>query len=316
MSEVKVTVLMPAWNAGKYIAEAIHSVLNQSFTDIELVIINDGSTDNTVSVIKQFKDPRIRLLEQPQQGIAVALNYGLREARGNYIARFDADDICFPERIHKQYHLFLNNPEYILTGSDVEYISENGEHLFDFHCTAYTHEEIMSELYYSCPFIHSSVMFRKDVVIKAGGYSADAHIIEDHLLWRQLASSGRFCNIPEPLIRVRFNPQSATIDEKWRGSRFRQLRKKIIAKGNITSAEGNELQAIISKQNIQKIKKGSYYALCGKKFLVNNHQPGKARRYLAKSIRNYPIRLESYALYMLSYLPKGIISWLHKKTRN
>src|ERR1700754_2088364 len=92
----KITVLMPAYNAGKYIGEAIESVLEQTFTDFELLIVNDGSTDNTAAIIQSFTDPRIVLIQQPNLGVAAALNNGLKHARAEYIARFDADDICYP----------------------------------------------------------------------------------------------------------------------------------------------------------------------------------------------------------------------------
>ncbi|MDP4262633.1 MAG: glycosyltransferase [Bacteroidota bacterium] len=251
MNEVKVTVLMPAYNAAKYIAEAIASVLEQTFTDFELVIINDGSTDETVSVIRRFSDSRIRLIEQGRQGISVALNTGLREARGNYIARFDADDICFPERLQKQVSFLDNHPGYVLTGCDAEYIAENGEHLFIHRSAGHRHEEIMQQMYVYCPFIHSGVMYRKEAALAAGGYSSDVQNIEDHLLWIGMAKYGRYCNLPEQLIKVRFNPDSATIDEKWRGRHYKRLRKNIILLGSATKEEADELRAIIEKQDIQ-----------------------------------------------------------------
>ena len=105
----KVTVLMPAYNAGKYIAEAIESVLQQTFKDFQLLIINDGSTDNTEEIIRSFKDEGILLMNQSHKGIAVALNKGLSKANSPYIARFDADDICFPERLQKQISFLENN---------------------------------------------------------------------------------------------------------------------------------------------------------------------------------------------------------------
>src|SRR5580692_1553381 len=108
----KVTVLMPAYNAGKYIGEAITSVLEQSFTDFELLIINDGSTDNTEKIIRSFKDSRIVLINQDNKGIAAALNAGLNMARANYIARFDADDICYPDRLKIQYDFITTYPQY------------------------------------------------------------------------------------------------------------------------------------------------------------------------------------------------------------
>src|SRR5882757_7271659 len=99
----KVTVLMPAYNAGKYIGEAISSVLGQSFVDFELLIVNDGSTDDTEKIIRSFHDSRIVMIRQENKGVSAALNLGLAHARAPYIARFDADDICLPNRLKVQY---------------------------------------------------------------------------------------------------------------------------------------------------------------------------------------------------------------------
>lgn len=314
MNQVSVTVLMPAFNAGKYIDEAIRSVLDQSFADFELLIVNDGSSDDTVSTIQRFNDPRIRLIQQPRRGIGSALNNGLSQAKSEYIARFDADDICLPGRLQAQADFLDNNPAFVLTGCDAEYIAESGEHLFNFSCIGHTHDEIMEHLYLHCPFIHSGVMYRKDAVLKAGGYTTDAHNFEDYLLWIQLAKYGRYHNLSKQLLKVRFNPGSVTIDEKWRGRRFAQLKKNIIRRGSITKEEGSELLSIIKGQDLQNIKESAYYALCGKKFLVNNHQPAKARTHFARAIHQYPARLDNYALYLLSFFPRSFIDWLHKKT--
>src|SRR4051812_37828652 len=107
MSTPMVTILMPAYNASKYISEAISSVLQQSFSDFELLVIDDGSADETASIIRQFTDPRIHYLHQHHQGIAYALNKGLREAKGRFIARFDADDVCMPSRLARQVNFLL-----------------------------------------------------------------------------------------------------------------------------------------------------------------------------------------------------------------
>jgi len=121
---------------------------------------------------------------------------------------------------------------------------------------------------------------------------------------------------PETLIKVRFNPNSVTIDEKWRGDRFRKLKRAIIKKGSITAEEGNELLAIIKSQDVKKIKQGSYHALCGKKFLTDNYQPVKAREHIKEAIRLNPLRLDNYALFIASWLPEKMIRWLHQKKPN
>jgi len=308
-----VTVLMPVYNGANYIAEAIDSVLKQSYTDYEFLIINDGSTDNTTEIISSFNDSRIQVINHfHRMGIATALNTGLVNAKGKYIARFDADDICLPGRLALQVNFLESHPDYILTGSDAEYISESGEHLFHFKCIGYTNEQILKKINYQCPFIHSSVMYRKEPVLKAGGYSLYAHNFEDYFLWVSLHKFGKFSNLPQPLIKVRFNPASATIDEKRRGRLFRKMKRDIIQRGCITKEEGDILNNIIRSQEVQKIKEGAYYSLCGKKYLLNNHQPLKARASLMRAIQIHPLRLDNYALYLLSYFPASFISHLHK----
>ena len=312
----KITVLMPAYNAGKYIREAITSILEQSYQNFELLIVNDGSTDDTVSAVFSFDDPRIVLVNKDHQGIAAALNTGLRLADTYYIARFDADDICMPDRLEKQFNFLEDHPDYVLVGSDAEYVLEGGDFLFSFKCIAHSNEEVQENMYVYCPFIHSSVMYKRREVIKAGGYNVHAHHFEDYLLWTSLAKMGKMQNLREPLIKVRMNPASVTIDERWRGERFRQLKRQATTRGAITREEGDELLAIINSQDKGKIKEGAYHALCGKKFLADNYQPMKARGHVRKAIRIRPLRFDNYLLYAVSYLPEPFIAWLHKKSPN
>lgn len=312
----QITVLMPAYNAGIYIGEAIASVLAQTFTDFELVIVNDGSTDDTLDVIGTFKDPRIVVINQPNQGVAVALNNGLIHARADYVARFDADDICHPQRLEKQLDFLQKHPEYILVGSDCDYILENGEFLFHFTCIAHTHEQIIDKLYFYCPFVHPTVMYKKESICLAGGYPADAHNFEDYLLWTRIAKAGKLYNITEPLIQYRLNSTSVTIDEKVRGTRFRELKREAIIRGFITTEEGDELLAIIKEQDNRPMKESAYHALCGKKFLADNYQPQKARLHVKKAIGIRPFKLDNYLLYTASYLPEKLILWLHKQSPN
>jgi glycosyltransferase involved in cell wall biosynthesis len=309
----KITVLMPAYNAGKYIAEAIRSVLGQSYADFELLIVDDGSSDNTLEVILGFSDPRIRLLTQVNKGVAAALNTGLEAAKGIYIARFDADDICLPERLGRQALFLDGHPAYVVTGSDAEYIAADGQHLFDFRCPGHSHQEILKNLYRVCPFIHSGVMYRKLPVLEAGGYSPLAHNFEDYFLWVRLVRWGKYSNLPESLIKVRINPDSVTIDEKWRGRHFRRLKKEIIQRGMITEKEGAELLAIIRRQETRPVKEGAYHALCGKKFLADNYHPARARWHVSRAIHANPLRWDNYAILVVSFLPEKLIKWLYRK---
>jgi glycosyltransferase involved in cell wall biosynthesis len=309
-----ITVLMPAYNAEKYIGTAIASVLRQTFTNFELLIVNDGSTDQTVRVIRRFHDPRIVVIDQPNQGVAAALNNGLKAAKAEYIARFDADDICMPERLQVQFEFLSTHPDYFVAGSDADYIDMHNEFVFAYTSPGYTNDEIQKKKYITCPFIHSTIIFKKQAVLEAGGYNIHAHTFEDHLLWPKVLKIGKGYNLPKTLVKVRLNPGSVTIDEKWRSRRFHKIKNNAIKNGDITKTEGEELTKVLKQQDIRKIKEGSYYELLAKKYLWNNYQPEKARENLKKTLRLKPMSISSYCLLFLSYMPHNFIqkvySWL------
>jgi len=200
----------------------------------------------------------------------------------------------------------------VIVGSDAEYISESGNHLCFFKSQAHAHIEIIKNIYKHCPFTHSSVMYKKEAVEKCGGYNINAHTFEDYLLWMQLSSYGKFANLNEPLVKVRFSVASITIDERWRGKRFRCLKQNIIRNGSVTTEQGEEIQSIINRQNTVKIKTGAYHALCSKKFLVNNHQPSKARIHIRKAILIHPLRMDNYLLLLLSFAPEKLLQWIYQ----
>lgn len=307
-----ITVLMPAYNAGKYIAEAIASVLKQSFSDFELLIINDGSTDQTVKIIESFKDDRIVLIHQENRGIASALNTGLKHAKADYIARFDADDICSRDRLKIQYNFITTYPEYDIIGSAADYLDVEGNYIFTQHPVAHLNEEIQALQYTVCPFIHSSVFYKKEVILSNGGYNEHAYTFEDHFLWVNILKNAKACNLSQALIKVRLNPESITIDEKWRTRKFREIKYSSLKRRSITAAEGLELQEIGDRQYLPKIKEGAYYALCCKKFLVNNYQPEKARWHVTRAISLHPLRIDNYLLYVISYFPENFINWFYR----
>lgn len=307
-----ITVLMPAYNAGNYIGQAIRSVLRQSFADFELLIVDDGSTDNTAKIVRSFKDPRIVLVQQENKGVAAALNIGLKHARAHYIARFDADDVCYPERLKIQYDFITTHPEYSIIGSAADYMDAENNHIFTQHPVAHLNEEIQELSYTVCPFIHSSVFYKKEVVLEHGAYSENAYTYEDHFLWVNILKDTKACNLSQPLLKVRLNPDSVTIDEKWRTRKFKEIKYTSLKNRVINEADGAELKRIAIEQSLPKIKEGSYYALCGKKFLVNNYHPQKARYHVVKAIGLHPLRIDNYLLYAISYFPEKFIKWLYK----
>jgi glycosyltransferase involved in cell wall biosynthesis len=307
----RVTVLMPAYNAAAYIREAVDSVLQQSFTDFELLIINDGSTDTTFDILKTYTDPRIRIETQDNLGLVKTLNKGLQLARAKWVARFDADDVCYPERLQEQIDFLEQHPDYILIGSEADYMDESGNFIFTYKFRFYEDTEIRSMGFRYCPVIHSAVMFSKQAVLDAGGYDDHAITFEDHLLWRNLSAYGKMKNVHKSWIKVRFNPDSITIDEKWRGKEFLELKARSIHSGHVTSEDYTKLKEILAKQNFTAYKKAAYHSMLGKKFLWNQHKPKQARQHLKTAMQSMPGKIEPYLLYAISYLPSGMLDYIY-----
>jgi len=310
-----VTVLMPAYNAADYIREAIDSVLKQTFRDFELLIINDGSRDETEAIIRSYTDPRIRLYSQENRGVTGALNYGLQLARGKYIARFDADDICYPERLQIQYDYMEAHPGCVLAGGASDYIDKDGRFLFEWQPPAYDSEAIRQQITSVCPFDHPAVMYVREVALQAGGYPKGAIHFEDHLFWVRFFDFGSVANLAVPLIRHRFNPGSVTIDERWRGPEFKQIKYRSVRNGYITDEDAARLKEIVSVQDIKKYKDAAYYTMIAKKYLWNRHQPAEARANLRKALSIMPLKAAPYLLYLLSFLPEQWIRSLYRKAK-
>lgn len=210
MSAPRVTVLMPVFNAAKYVREAIESILDQTFDDFEFLIIDDGSTDATPSVIRSFHDPRIRVRRHEQNlGLVATLNEGLHLAKADLVARMDADDISHPDRLEKQLALVDGNPDVVLVGSDVDIIDQNGKTI-SYEPKPTDPDAIRLILSVICPIAHSTVLFRKESVLKIGGY-ANLYVAEDYELWTRLADEGDLSNLPLPLLKYRINPEGESL---------------------------------------------------------------------------------------------------------
>lgn len=202
----KISVIMPAYNAEKYLREAMDSILEQTFTDFELIVINDCSRDSTEQIILSYQDPRIVYLKNEKNlGVAGTLNRGLQVARGEYIARMDADDKSVPHRLQKQLAYMQANPRTVLCGSRVTIFTDAGEQRL---CDYPTEDgQIRTALLFSCPMAHPSVMIRRSVMEQEGlSYEEAFEKVEDYRLWTRLAECGQLCNLHEPLLWYRKHP--------------------------------------------------------------------------------------------------------------
>lgn len=203
MSSPKITVLMSTYNGEKYLCKSIDSILNQTFTDFEFLIIDDGSTDKTLEILQDYNDSRIRIITNKKNiGLTGSLNEGLKIANGKHIARQDADDISHPERLEKQYYFLENNKEYGLVGSWTEVIDENNNHI------QYWKQESEPELiFYILSFrnclTHTSVMFDRKFVNEIKGYNEKYERSQDYELWYRISRKKKIYVIPEYLVKWR-----------------------------------------------------------------------------------------------------------------
>ena len=206
MGEPLISVLMSVYNCEKYLAAAVDSILAQTFTDFEFLIVNDGSTDQSLPLLTGYaaRDARVRLVSRPNTGITRALNEMVGLARGRYLARMDSDDIAVPERFAKQVAYLDAHPECVIVGSRVMLMDPYGSPVAP-SGHKLTHEEIDHELLTQSGWalVHPSVMMRRSAVERIGGYDERWKHCEDHDLFLRLAEVGRVANLPDVLLWYR-----------------------------------------------------------------------------------------------------------------
>lgn len=207
-----ISVILPVYNAGEFLKEAIESLLAQTFADFELIAIDDGSTDTSPALLADFakKDNRLHIHTQPNHGVAKALNTGLQLAEGKYVARMDADDISHPERFQKQIDFLEAHPETGLLGSAAAMIDANGriQGTLDYPLT---HFALQWSLCFYNPIIHPSIMVLRETLLAAGGYRPDRPQAEDYDLFARLSLVTRLANLPERLLYLRKHGQNITL---------------------------------------------------------------------------------------------------------
>jgi GT2 family glycosyltransferase len=204
----KVTVLLAVKDGEPYVQEALRSVIDQTFADFELLVVDDASTDATVRVVEALRDPRVRLLRNKRNlGQVPSLNLGLREARGEYVARLDADDVCHATRLARQVEVLDSEPRVGLVGTWMEAIGEHGQHLGWLRKTLadyvdFVYHTLIMRVYVS----HPSAMYRREPVLALGGYDEATGPAEDKDLWRKLVLERFEARIvPEALVRYRLH---------------------------------------------------------------------------------------------------------------
>ncbi len=198
-----ISVIMPVFNTERYVCAAIESILRQTYANFELIIVNDYSRDLTMNRITRYEDSRVRVIQNSRRlGVAKSLNQGLKLARGQYIARMDADDISHPQRFEKQLNFLEFHTDIGVLGSWVKIIDENGKKR-GFIRAPIDDASIKTRLFWSRGFVHSAVMMRKSLLQKLGNYDETLNGAEDYDLWLRLGRFTKFHNLPWYLLDYR-----------------------------------------------------------------------------------------------------------------
>ncbi len=203
---------MSVYNGAKFLDEAIDSILSQTFTDFEFIIIDDASSDTSLQVINSYKDARIIVLQNTKNiGLTKSLNIGIAEAKGKYIARMDADDISMPKRLEKQFDFMEEHPEFAFCGSKAISINEEGQEVKYLPDTVCDKDIILAYIFFKNMFIHSTLFIEKKVLTDVGGYDEEFTRSQDYRLYLKLFTNNYFgTNLNEYTLKYRITKNGVT----------------------------------------------------------------------------------------------------------
>jgi glycosyltransferase involved in cell wall biosynthesis len=286
-----ISVIMSVYNGGRFLSQAVESILAQTFSDFEFIIIDDGSTDDSRAVLQQFaqKDQRIKLTSRENRGLTKSLNEGIAMAQGEFLARMDSDDVSLPERFALQIEFLRAHPDCVAVGGDSVRIDEDGREMTGPKMPV-SHDEIEAELLLGKggALMHPTLMVRKEAMNAVGGYRELFKTSQDLDLYLRLAQKGKLANIPQVVLRYRIHDASVS-------SAKREQQDCDVAGilRQAYSARGMTLPRHVERRRfeitIENYTKDTWAALRAKDSTA-------ARSSAMKVIRKAPLRLDSWLL--------------------
>jgi glycosyltransferase involved in cell wall biosynthesis len=285
-----VSVILPTYNRANLLPRAVRSVLNQTYKDFELIIIDDGSTDNTVDIVKSFDDPRISYIKlEKNKGAPAALNIGIDRARGQFIAFQDSDDEWHREKLSRQVAAFkdaANEVGVVYSGmwriSDDKRTFVPGDDISKKEGDI--HESLLSANFIGPP----AAMVKKECFSKVGVFDESLPCIEDWELWLRLSKCYHFIYLPEPMVNAYYSPDSTSIDYEKLPVAFELLLTK-----HFEEFKGHK--RLLAR-----------YYMCIANCLCSYGDISKGRRYLAKALKEYPLNIKSLLCIFLSFLGQNV----------
>ena len=316
MKNPKVTALMSVYNGEKYLNEAIDSILTQTFKDFEFLIVNDGSTDKTAEILKSYKDPRIKIINNEKNiGLTKSLNKGLKLATGKYIARQDADDISMTNRLIKQVNFLDRNLDVAIVGTNYFRINDKGDIVQEINRKR-KDIDIKNNLSKGNQLGHGTLMFSKNCVEKIGFYRESFKYAQDYDFVLRFSDKYKLANIPELLYKWRINSHSVSVSKKIIQDRYAKLALKLFNErkknGYDRLEKGEEIEEIFSNSieviNQKELFDG--YFFWGMNFFNNKDYINALKNFLYIFLRfpTYP-KLFNMAMktFVCLLLPFGLI---------
>ena len=228
MTTPKVSIIMPVFNAAKYLDETINSILNQTYDDFEFLIIDDGSTDNSLEILNSYKDSRITILKNERNiGYVKTLNKLIKISKGEYIARQDNDDISLPNRIEKQVFFLNENPDISVCGTNAYIFGKK----IKITRMPTTDDEIRAYMIINNPMIHPTIMIRKSIFdeLDINRYNEDLCPAEDYAMWFEISKKSKLANLSQPLLKYRWHENNTSqIKKTIQIEKANQIRKEIL----------------------------------------------------------------------------------------
>lgn len=306
----KISVIMSVYNGERYLREAIESVLNQSFTDFEFIIVNDASTDSSLEIIQSYDDERIKVIDNETNiGLTKSLNKAVKQARGEYIARQDADDISLPNRLEEQLRYFEQHPEVALLGTSIYIIDENGKILGKRTLSA----DPSKNFFQGSWFAHGSAMFKNEVVHALGRYNELFRYCQDYELWLRIAKDYQVRGLAQRLYKLRFHDENVQFKKRDEAALYHLLAlrsaRNELGERILRAIKDNGIKSLYPYLN--KNEKVFFHKAVAYTQVRNNNMK-LARAEYRKVLKLSPLDFNNDLNLLLSYLGKGAWTTAHR----
>jgi glycosyltransferase involved in cell wall biosynthesis len=311
----EISIVMPVYNAEDYLASAIESILNQSFYDFELILFDDGSKDNSLSIMKHYEilDKRVRVISRENKGLPATLNEAINLASGSWIARMDADDVSLRDRLKLQMQYLNNYPDTVVLGGVANYIDIDGNLICSY--IPPTDHEKLATMFPESPFVHPTVILHKETFVRSGGYNEQMRWGgEDVVLFAKMANFGKLKNLATPLINYRLVPGSQSRKPASYRHQLTEIINTLISGNLVTEQSFSQLENEAKKIN-RTTANFDYHLELAKLYLWSGNSKRKAINHLNYCL-NFKVNVHKIIMmYAFILIPSILTRYIYIKLK-